>query len=133
MTAKDAVMLPAHVWRAQSLGHTPEPGLPSGFASLDAELPGNGWPLGTLTELIAREPGVGELRLLMPCLRQISREGSEVGEHVIHLAHRLLHALFHAHAEQLVEFLHGVEVGGGRHSRPGRCVTEGEDHPHRRH
>ena len=75
MTAKDAVMLPAHVWRAQSLGHTPEPGLPSGFASLDAELPGNGWPLGTLTELIAREPGVGELRLLMPCLRQISREG----------------------------------------------------------
>lgn len=67
-------MLPASVWRAHELGHTPSPGLSSGFASLDAELPGSGWPTGMLTELITREPGAGELRLLVPLLRQLSRE-----------------------------------------------------------
>lgn len=46
----------------------------SGFRALDAELPGIGWPIGMLTELIAREPGIGELRLLVPLLRQLTRE-----------------------------------------------------------
>lgn len=67
-------MLPASVWRAHELGQTAAPGLSSGFAPLDAELPGSGWPTGMLTELIAREPGAGELRLLIPLLRQLSRE-----------------------------------------------------------
>lgn len=67
-------MFPASVWRAHELGQTQQPGLSSGFPRLDAELPGSGWPTGMLTELIAREPGAGELRLLVPLLRQLSRE-----------------------------------------------------------
>lgn len=66
--------LPGAVWRADQLDRPPLPGLASGYAVLDAELPGAGWPLGALTELIGSEPGVGELRLLVPPLRRLSRE-----------------------------------------------------------
>ncbi len=66
--------LPAAVWRADRLGQVTTPAVSSGFAALDAELPGSGWPLGMLTELIAREPGIGELRLLVPLLRRLTRE-----------------------------------------------------------
>jgi hypothetical protein len=67
-------MLPDAVWRAHELGHPTRPGLPSGYAALDAELPGAGWPAGVLTELIAREPGSGELRLLVPLMRRLGQE-----------------------------------------------------------
>jgi protein ImuA len=62
------------VWRADQLGHGNVAALPSGFPELDAQLPGGGWPLGMLTELIAREPGIGELRLVVPVLRRLTRE-----------------------------------------------------------
>lgn len=42
----------------------------SGFAALDAELPGGGWPATGLTELLLAAPGSGELRLLAPLLAQ---------------------------------------------------------------
>lgn len=64
---------PAAVWRADQLGHAAAETCPSGFARLDAELPGGGWPAGALTELITREAGIGELRLLAPVLRQLTR------------------------------------------------------------
>ncbi len=65
--------LPNAVWRASQLGHASILALSSGFPSLDAELPGAGWPAGMLTELIGRESGIGELRLLVPLLRQLTR------------------------------------------------------------
>jgi cell division inhibitor SulA/protein ImuA len=49
--------------------------LPSGFAALDAELPGGGWPLGALCELLPRHVGIGELRLLGPALARLSAAG----------------------------------------------------------
>lgn len=48
---------------------------PSGFAALDAELPGGGWPQRVLTELLLPRPGVGELRLLAPGLAPVLRAG----------------------------------------------------------
>ncbi len=42
----------------------------TGFAALDAELPGGGWPATGLTELLLAAPGSGELRLLAPLLAQ---------------------------------------------------------------
>jgi len=66
--------LPDSVWRASRIGHSAVQALPSGFAALDAELPGAGWPTGMLTELISRESGIGELRLLVPLLRRLTRE-----------------------------------------------------------
>ena len=44
------------------------PTRPTGFAALDAELPGGGWPAAGLTELLLAAPGSGELRLLAPLL-----------------------------------------------------------------
>jgi protein ImuA len=40
----------------------------SGFAPLDAQLPGGGWPRRALTELLLPHAGVGEMRLLAPVL-----------------------------------------------------------------
>ena len=65
---------PAAVWRASQIGSAGMTAHSSGFPALDAELPGAGWPVGMLTELIGREPGIGELRLLVPLLRQLTRE-----------------------------------------------------------
>ena len=69
----DAASVHAALWRASQLGHGTTRALSSGFARLDAELPGGGWPLGMLTELITREAGIGELRLMVPLLRQLTR------------------------------------------------------------
>ncbi len=56
------------LWRGAQLARPPQAGVPSGFAALDAALPGGGWPCGALTELLAPRPGGGEVSLLLPAL-----------------------------------------------------------------
>ncbi len=46
---------------------------PTGFAALDAGLPGGGWPEAGLTEILTPRHGLGELRLLLPLLAQSSQ------------------------------------------------------------
>ncbi|MVT28902.1 recombinase RecA [Acidovorax citrulli] len=41
--------------------------LPTGHAVLDAALPGAGWPLRAVIDVLQPQPGVAELRLLSPC------------------------------------------------------------------
>ncbi len=67
----DLALHPA-VWRASQIGGGAQPASASGFAELDAQLPGGGWPHGVLTELLLPQPGIGELRLLAPVLGAIS-------------------------------------------------------------
>ncbi|EXI65300.1 MAG: SOS cell division inhibitor [Candidatus Accumulibacter adjunctus] len=62
------------VWRGDALARAALPGVPTGFADLDRELPGGGWPRGGLTELLPRRHGVGELSLLLPALARLSRD-----------------------------------------------------------
>jgi cell division inhibitor SulA/protein ImuA len=65
------------LWR----GHQASRGqraLSTGHARLDACLPGKGWPLGALTELISRKPGLGEFSLLFPVLADIGGQGQWV-------------------------------------------------------
>lgn len=45
---------------------------PSGNASLDALLPGGGWPLGGLTEILVEQPDGSELELLLPALAALT-------------------------------------------------------------
>jgi protein ImuA len=59
--------LPPEVYRADGLDGS-RPGLSSGFAALDAELPGGGWLLGGLNEILVELPGALEWRLLTPML-----------------------------------------------------------------
>jgi protein ImuA len=47
---------------------------PSGFAELDAYLPGGGWPVGALTECLLDQHGIGELSLWLPALRAILKD-----------------------------------------------------------
>ena len=56
------------LWLGHQLGRHAEAAVPSGFARLDAQLPGGGWPRRALTELLLPHPGVGEIRLLSPSL-----------------------------------------------------------------
>jgi protein ImuA len=48
---------------------------PTGFAEFDALLPGGGWPVGAITELMPETQGIGELSLLLPALATLSRAG----------------------------------------------------------
>lgn len=66
------------LWRAHQLGRSHDEALVSGFAPLDAELPGGGWPRRVLTELLLPRHGVGELRLLAPVLKQVIAAGRAV-------------------------------------------------------
>ncbi|KHK49705.1 cell division protein [Ralstonia sp. A12] len=56
------------LWRAGSLARASGRVLATGYDALNAELPGGGWPLGGLTELLCPQPGIGECRLLRPAL-----------------------------------------------------------------
>lgn len=47
----------------------------TGFDELDAILPGGGWPVGSLTELLPALPGIGEFSLCLPLLTRITNEG----------------------------------------------------------
>jgi protein ImuA len=62
------------LWQADQLAASALPTCASGFAALDAELPGGGWPAGGLIELLVRQPGSGEIRLLAPALRRLSAQ-----------------------------------------------------------
>ena len=49
--------------------------LSTGHARLDARLPGQGWPLGAVTELMSEQPGLGEFSLLFPALAKLGEQG----------------------------------------------------------
>ena len=69
------IVLPAGVWRADGLATGgAEPVLPTGLPALDAALPGGGWPLGALTELLQDSPQAPVWRLLAPALAQALAE-----------------------------------------------------------
>lgn len=67
----------ALVWRGDALA--PASGsLSTGFADLDCLLPGSGWPRGAITEILLEHQGIGELRLIVPAVRDITHAGGWV-------------------------------------------------------
>ena len=62
------------LWKGHRPNHS-QHNLPTGHARLDARLPGKGWPLGAVTELIAARPGLGEFSLLFPALAGMGERG----------------------------------------------------------
>ncbi len=65
------------VWRGGELEHAPQPAVPTGYAALDAELPGGGWPSGTLSEVLHEGVGIGEVTFLAGALAKAS-EGNRL-------------------------------------------------------
>lgn len=45
----------------------------TGYAQLDTALPGGGFPIGAVTEVMPQVDGIGELRVVMPALASIMR------------------------------------------------------------
>jgi len=66
------------VWRSRDGLDTDHNTSPSGYEVLDALLPGGGWPVGALTEIVVERQGLGELALVMPALEALSRQGRTV-------------------------------------------------------
>lgn len=70
----DFVLQHPGIWRGDQLAHSDVETLPTGYAELDEQLPGGGWPRGALTEILIEREGIGELRLLLPALVQASQQ-----------------------------------------------------------
>jgi hypothetical protein len=70
----DAVLNHPAVWRGAECART-APGVSTGFAELDAYLPGSGWPSGAITEIYAERPGVGEVQITMPAAARLTQAG----------------------------------------------------------
>lgn len=70
------------VWRADALAEAASAdgsALPSGHALLDAQLPGGGWPVGALCEILQAPGDAAEWRLLLPALSALTRSVVLVG------------------------------------------------------
>lgn len=66
------------LWRGDRLPLITGTAVPTGFADLDAALPGGGWPTGAVVELLGEVAGIGELRLLLPVLQRLTQAGNHV-------------------------------------------------------
>jgi protein ImuA len=63
------VQLSDAVWRADSLAASMGVTVASGHAALDAQLPGGGWPVGGICEILQTHDEHNEWRLLLPALK----------------------------------------------------------------
>ncbi len=77
-TSLEDILLQRSVWRGGTLAQAVEPAVPTGFADLDRELPGGGWPGGALTELLCAEEGIGQVQLVLPALVSLTAAGQRV-------------------------------------------------------
>src|SRR3979490_1256844 len=65
------------IWRGQALSSV-SPTVSTGYAELDRQLPGSGWPTAALTEVLGLQEGIGELQLVLPALARLSTAGKRV-------------------------------------------------------
>ncbi|HVK54430.1 MAG TPA: translesion DNA synthesis-associated protein ImuA [Burkholderiales bacterium] len=67
----------ALLWRGDQLA-SPVATVPTSFAALDSQLPGGGWQLDSLIEVMLERPGIGEMQLFFPALKQALAEGKSI-------------------------------------------------------
>ena len=77
MAALEEILQQHPVWLGRA-PHLAPPAVPSGHQVLDSELPGGGWPVGALTEILAGQSGIGELELVLPALAALTWAGKRV-------------------------------------------------------
>lgn len=69
-------LLGPRLWRAHEQAQIRAE--PTGYAALDRVLPGGGWPLGAVSEILHAQPGVGELSLALPLLTRLTQAQRKV-------------------------------------------------------
>src|SRR5882672_6196519 len=74
MSAIEEILQRHPIWRGGAMARAVD-AIPTGFAGLDAALPGGGWPRQGLTEILADEAGIGELELILPVLAALTGAG----------------------------------------------------------
>ena len=75
-SALDAVLNHPAIWRGGECARTSAtPAVSTGYAELDAQLPGGGWPSGAITEIYAERTGVGEVQLTMSAAARLTQAG----------------------------------------------------------
>lgn len=62
-----------HVWRGRELAGAQERVVATGYAELDAQLPGGGWPVGHLIEILQPQPQQHVWRLVAAAVAQCMR------------------------------------------------------------
>jgi len=94
LSAASSLSASPHVWRAD--GHAwNDAVLPTGHPVLNAHLPGGGWPLDGLVEVLQARPERHAWQLVLPALAQVAQAqpgpvvlvGNEIGLGVIPLGH----------------------------------------------
>lgn len=70
--ALDPGALHPALWRASQLARAGEQCVDTGYSTLSRQLPGGGWPTGSLIDLLVQQAGIGEMRLLAPALVKVS-------------------------------------------------------------
>ena len=77
MSRPDSILSPEDLhpslWRASQLAHSNARCVDTGHPTLSSQLPGGGWPTGTLIDLLPQQCGIGELRLLRPALHKVAK------------------------------------------------------------
>jgi hypothetical protein len=74
------ILADARVWKLKDASAAPaRPVWSTGKSSLDARLPGGGWPTASLIEVLLDDTGLGEVQLFLPALVacQASRHGED--------------------------------------------------------
>ena len=59
------------LWCAADLAAPAGAAVASGHAALDAQLPGGGWPVGAISEILQAQIGCNDWRLLLPALTRV--------------------------------------------------------------
>ena len=61
------------LWLASQLAHSSSKCVDTGYPALSGQLPGGGWPTGTLVDVLQQQAGIGEIRLLKPALLSVAK------------------------------------------------------------
>ena len=68
------ILADARVWKLKDASAAPaRPAWSTGYGSLDARLPGGGWPTASLIEVLLDDTGLGEVQLFLPALVECQR------------------------------------------------------------
>jgi hypothetical protein len=78
MTSLAEILQRQIVWRGGAPAAAALPAARTGYALLDAELPGGGWPVGGLAEVLCGTEGIGELQIVLPALAALTAAGHRI-------------------------------------------------------